>query len=167
MKPSLTRPLVLLAALALVVPAAAREPETLLARALSCQVDDGALATLMPALAAENAGMKTPAQTFAAPSGALYRLARPVSALGYSADAVHVLPGRIVMVVAGASPAAVAARLRLSAEPYGPAVRRIDDGHKIIAYQLHQGPLDGKVLVGCEYADPAALAWLGDDMAGF
>lgn len=111
--------------------------------------------------------MKAAAQTFAAPSGNLYRLATPVSALGYSADAVHVSPGRIVMVVTGASPAAVAARLRLSTEPYGPAERRIDDGRKIIAYQLHQGPLDGKVLVGCEYADPAALAWLADDMAGF
>lgn len=166
-KPSPTRPLILLAALALAAPAAAREPETLLARALSCQVDDGAVATLMPALAAENAGMKSAAQTFAAPSGALYRLAGPVSALGYFADAIHVSPGRIVMVVSGASPAAVAARLRLAAEPYGPAERRIDDGRKIIAYQLHHGPLDGKVLVGCEYGDPAALAWLADDMAGF
>ena len=167
MKPFLTRPLILLAALALAAPAAAGEPDALLARALSCQVDDGAVATLMPALAAKNAGMKTPVQAFAAPSGNLYRLAAPVSALGYSTDMIHVSPGRIVMVVSGASPDAVAARLRLSAEPYGPAERRIDDGRKIIAYQLHQGPLDGKVLVGCEYADPAALTWLADDMAGF
>lgn len=56
MKPSLMRPLILLAALALAAPAAAREPETPLARALSCQVDDSAVATLMPTLAAENAG---------------------------------------------------------------------------------------------------------------
>jgi hypothetical protein len=167
MKPSPTTPLILLAALALAAPAAAREPEALLTRALSCHVDDGALGTLMPRLAAENAGMKAAVQSFAAPSGALYRLAAPVGALGYSTDLIHVSPGRIVMVVAGASPAAVTARLRLSAEPYGPAERRIDDGRKIIAYQLHQGPLDGKVLVGCEYADPAALAWLADDMAGF
>jgi hypothetical protein len=164
MKPSLA---VLLTVLALAAPAAARGPETLLARALSCQIDDGAVATLMPALAAKNPGMKSPAQAFAAPSGNLYRLAAPISALGYSTDAIHVSPGRIVMVVSGASPAEVAARLRLAAEPYGPAERRIDDGRKIIAYQLHQGPLEGKVLVGCEYADPAALAWLPDDMTGF
>jgi hypothetical protein len=164
---SLARPLILLAALVVAAPAAAREPETLLARALSCQIDDGAVATLMPALAAENAGMKAAVQAFAAPSGNLYRLAAPVSALGYSTDAIHVSPGRIVMVVAGQSPAAVAARLRLESEPYGPAERRIDDGRKVIAYQLHQGPLDGKVLVGCEYGAPAALTWVADDMAGF
>jgi hypothetical protein len=167
MNRSLIRALSLLAALVVAGPAAAREPETLLARALSCQVDDGAVATLMPALAAENPGMKSPAQAFAAPSGNLYRLAAPVGALGYSTDAIHVSPGRIVMVVSGASPAVVATRLRLASEPYGPAERRIDAGRKIIAYQLHQGPLEGKVLVGCEYADPAALAWLADDMAGF
>lgn len=166
-RPWWTRSLILSAALALAAPSAARERETLLARALSCRIDDAAVATLMNALAAEDAGMKSAVQTFAAPSGNLYRLAAPVSALGYSTDAIHVSPGRIVMVVSGQQPASVAARLRLTSTPYGPAERRIDQGRKIVAYQLHQDGLDGKALVGCEYGDPAALAWLADDMAGF
>ncbi|WP_165191046.1 hypothetical protein [Caulobacter soli] len=121
----------------------------------------------MGALAAEDVGMKRPAQSFAAPSGNLYRLTAPVRALGYSTDAVFVSPGRIVMVVSGQDPAAVAARLKLASDPYGPAERQVDGAHKIIAHQLHQDGLAGKVLVGCEYGDPAALAWFADDMAGF
>ncbi|HWW24481.1 MAG TPA: hypothetical protein VNZ85_01135 [Caulobacter sp.] len=153
--------------LALAAPSAALARDSLLARAVSCQVDDGDLATLMGALAAEDPGMKSAAQAFAAPSGNLYRLAKPIGALGYSTDAIYVSPGRIAMVVAGQALAAVSARLQLEAEPYGPAERRIDDTRKIVAYQLSQGALNGKVLVGCEYGNPAAAAWLGDDMAGF
>mgnify|MGYP001040054370 CR=1 FL=1 len=156
-----------LVSLAAALPSTALAREGLLARAVSCQVDDGDVATLMGALAAEDAGMKSAAQAFAAPSGNLYRLARPVSALGHSADAIYVSPGRIVMVVEGQALAAVSARLQLEAEPYGPAERRIDDTRKIVAYQLSQGVLNGKVLVGCEYGNPAAAAWLADDMAGF
>ncbi|TCS10465.1 hypothetical protein [Caulobacter sp. BK020] len=164
----MTRFLTLAAALmAVAAPSAGLAAESLLARAVSCQVDDGDLVTLMGALAAEDAGLKTAAQTFAAPSGDLYRLARPVGALGYATDAIYVSPGRIVMVVSGEALAAVSARLQLEAEPYGPAERRIDDTRKIVAYQLSQGALNGKVLVGCEYGNPAAAAWLGDDMAGF
>ena len=160
----------LAAALALVAgaaPSAAREPESQLARALSCQIDDGAIATLMSTLAVENPGLKAPAQSLAAPSGNLYRLAAPVDALGYSAKEIYVSPGRIAMVVAGQSPASVSARLRLSPDPYGPAERPIDGARKIIAYELHQGALAGKVLVGCEYGDPAAQAWLAPDSGGF
>lgn len=148
-------------------PSAALARESLLARALSCRIDGGEVATLMDALAAEDAGMKSAAQCFSAPSGNLYRLAAPVSALGYSTDAIYVSPGRIVMVVSGQDPARVAERLKLTPDPLGPAERRIDDAGKIVAYQLHQGELDGKVLVGCEYGDPSALAWLADDAAGF
>ncbi|SFJ48356.1 hypothetical protein [Caulobacter sp. UNC279MFTsu5.1] len=162
-RPILAAVLVTLAA----APSAAFARESLLARALSCRIDDGAVATLMTALAAEDAGMKAPTQVFAAPSGNLYRLTAPVGALGYSTDAVYVSPGRIAMVVAGQASAAVVDRLQLAPESYGPAERRIDDGRRIIAYQLHQGALDGKVLVGCAYDDPAALAWFADDMAGF
>ena len=156
-----------LISLALAAPSAALARESLLARAVSCQVDDGDVATLMGGLAAEDPGMKSATQALAAPSGNLYRLARPVAALGYSTDAIFVSPGRIVIVVSGETLAAVTARLQLEAEPYGPAERRIDETRKIVAYQLSQGALNGKVLVGCEYANPAAAAWLGDDMAGF
>jgi hypothetical protein len=156
-----------LTALSPAAPAHAREPDGLLARALSCRIDDGALAKLMGALAAEDFGMKTPVQAFAAPSGALYRLKGPVSALGFSTDAIYVSPARITMVVSGQDLASVAARLKLTPDPYGPAERPVGGGRKIIAYQLHQGELDGKVLIGCEYADPAALSWLPEDAAGF
>lgn len=152
---------------AFAAPSAALARESLLARAVSCRLDDGAVATLMAGLAAEDAGMTSPAQAFAAPSGNLYRLARPVSALGAAADAIYVSPGRIAMVVSGETLAAVAARLRLEPAPFGPAERPIDEGRALIVYQLHQGGLEGKVLVGCKYGAPAALTWLGDDMAGF
>jgi hypothetical protein len=162
-------PLIALAALLSLgaAPSAAVAGETLLARALSCKIDDGAVATLMDRLAAEDAGMKSPAQAFAAPSGNLYRLKTPVSALGYAADAIYVSPGRIAMVVSGQTPESVGGKLQLTPDAYGPAERPVDDAHKLIAYQLHQGGLDGKVLVGCEYGDPAALAWLGADAGGF
>jgi hypothetical protein len=162
------RTLALVATLAaLAAPSAALARESLLARAVSCGIDDGAVATLMAGLAAEDAGMKSPAQAFAAPSGTLYRLAAPVSALGASTDAIYVAPGRIAMVLSGQGLAAVAARLQLEPAPHGPAERPIDEGRTLIAYQLHQDGLEGKVLVGCAYGAPAALAWLGDDMAGF
>lgn len=148
-------------------PSVAREPESLLTRALSCRIDDGAIATLMDRLAVEDPGLKAPAQSLAAPSGNLYRLARPVSAFGYSTQEIYVSPGRIAMVVAGQSPASVTARLRLEAVPYSPAERTIDGAHKIIAYELHQDALASKVLVGCEYGDPAAQAWLAPDSGGF
>lgn len=157
----------ILALLASVAPSAAVGGETLLGRALSCQVGDGALATLMDALAGEVSGMKTPAHSLAAPSGNLYRLARPVGALGYAANEVYVSPSRIALVVAGQSLVSVSSQLRLSATPYGPAERPIDAGRKVIAYELHQEPLAGKVLVGCEYSHPAAQAWLAAEDGGF
>ena len=167
---SLRRPhpaLILAAMLASATPAAAAERGSVLARALSCQIADGELAKLMDTLAREDTGMKTPTQSLAAPSGALYRLASPVSALGYSATEIYVSPSRIAMVVSGQPLASVSARLKLEPEPYGPAARPIDDTHKVIAYELHQSPLAGKVLVGCEYGNPDAQTWLAPDMSGF
>ena len=163
------RLLIIVAALMSVTlaPSAALAREGLLARALSCRIDAGEVATLMDALAANDAGMKSAAQSFGAPSGDLYRLTAPVSALGYSTDAIYVSPGRILMVVSGQDPALVSARLKLTHDPHGPAARRIDGERQIVVYQLHQGDLDGKVLVGCEYGDPAALTWLAEDAAGF
>ncbi|HWU15984.1 MAG TPA: hypothetical protein VN157_18465 [Caulobacter sp.] len=164
----MTRTLTLAAILmAVAAPSAALAGESLLTGAVSCQVNDRDVGTLMGALVAEDAGMKSAAQAFATPSGNLYRLAKPVSAMGYSTDAIYVAPGRIAMVVSGETLAAVIARLRLEPASYGPAERPVDDGRTLIAYQLHQGGLDGKVLVGCAYGAPAALTWLGDDMAGF
>ena len=156
-----------LASLAVVAPAAAREPETLLARALSCRLSEDEVATLMSAAAIAHPGMKAPVQSLAAPSGNLYRLAAPVSALGYSASDIYVAPGRILMAVSGQTKTAVSARLELTPESYGPDARRLGGGRTLIAYQLHQAPLTDKVLVGCAYDDPAALAWLGQDMTGF
>ncbi len=161
----MARSFVFLAMLMAATPALAQE--SLLARALSCRIDDGAVAKLMDTLAAEDAGMKKPVQSLAAPSGNLYRLAAPVSALGYVSSEIYVSPGRIVLAVAGQDLASVSAKLRLTPDAYGPAERRVDDGHTIIAYQLHQSPLAGKVLVGCAYDAPAAVGWLGQDGFGF
>lgn len=168
--PGVAKPFILVAALSLLsvaAPSAAFARETLLARALSCRIEDGAITGLMERLAIEDAGMKAPVQSLAAPSGNVYRLATHVSALGYSATEIYVSPSRIAMVVSGQALASVSSGLRLTPDPYGPAERQIDDAHKIIAYELHQDTLAGKVLVGCEYANPAAQAWLAPDQAGF
>lgn len=158
--------LVTLMALTAAAPSAARERETLLARALSCRIGDGEIAKLMEGLAAEDAGMRSAAQSLAAPSGNLYRLTAPVGALGYASSEIHISPGRIVMAISGQRLASVSAGLQLAPVAHGPAERRIDGARKIIAYQLHQSALAGKVLVGCEYADPAALGWFAQDDGG-
>ena len=157
----------MLAVVAGATPSTAFERGPLLTRALSCQIGDGAVAKLMSTLAVEDAGMKAPIQSLAAPSGDIYHLANPVSALGYSASEIYVSPGRIAMVVSGQPSASVFARLRLEPEPNGPAERQIDSTHKIIAYELHQSPLAGKILVGCEYGSPDAQAWLAPDKSAF
>lgn len=144
-------------------PVVAQERHGLLERALSCQIGASEIATLMSKSQADDAGMKRPAQTLAAPSGNLYRLTKPVSALGYSTSEIYVAPGRFAMAISGQALASVSAKLQLAADPYGPAERRIDASRAIIAYQLHQAPLADKVLVGCAYDDPAALGWLGQD----
>ena len=157
----------MLTLLAGATPAEAFERGPQLTRALSCQIGDGAVAKLMDTLAVEDAGMKTAVQALAAPSGNLYRLANPVSAFGYSTTEIYVSPGRIAMVVSGQPLASVSARLQLEPAPYGPAERQIDGTHKIVAYELHQSPLAGKVLVGCEYDNPDAQAWLAPDKPAF
>ncbi|AYV45971.1 hypothetical protein CFHF_00605 [Caulobacter flavus] len=156
-----------LAAALLLVAATPAAAETLLTRTVGCKIGDAELPGLLERLAAEDQGMKTAVQHLAAPSGALYRLDRPVDALGHVAREIYLSPGRIALVVAGQDLAAVSARLRLTPDPYGPAERRIDDTRKIVAYALHQAPLAGKVLVGCEYESPVAQAWLAPDDAGF
>ena len=158
--------LTVLMALATSTPPLKEAGTKLLVHALSCQIGEGEVATLMSGLASEDAGMKSPVQLFALPTGNLYRLNVPVRALGYSTDRIYVAPGRIAMVVSGASLATVSSRLRLAPIPYSPAERRIDGARKIIAYQLHQGALAGRILVGCEYDDPAAAKWFADDAAG-
>jgi hypothetical protein len=167
-KTRVASPFILAAALVvLTAPSVALAGETQLARAVSCQVGDGEIAKLMDRLATEDAGMKAPAQSLAAPSGNLYRLARPFSALGYSTSEIYVSPSRIAMVVSGQPLASVSARLHLAPTPYGPAERPVDDTRKIIAYELHQDALAGKVLVGCEYADSGAQGWLAQDAMAF
>lgn len=156
------------AALAMVAPlgaapATAQGAKTLLERAVACDLHERELATLIDAAGAEDAGMKQPAQTLAAPSGNLYRLTKPVGAFGYSASEIYVAPGRVVLAVPKQALDNVIAKLKLTAEPYGPAERRIDTSRSIIAYRLSQAPLADKTLVGCAYADPAALTWLGQD----
>lgn len=148
-------------------PAMAGEAQNLLGRALGCELADAEIATLLGRSAAEDAGMKRPAVALAAPSGNLYRLAKPVGAWGYAASEIYVAPGRIAIAVPGQALPAVVAKLQLTPEPYAPAQRRVSASRAIIAYQLSQVPLADKVLVGCAYAEPAALAWLGQDDALF
>lgn len=140
---------------------------TILERAVTCGIDESEIAGLMDALAAEHAGMGTPVQRFAVPSGNLYHLIKPMGAMGYSTRDIYVAPTRIAMVASGPTLQGVAAQLRLAPVPYGPFERRIDGTRKIVAYQLHQGSLSGKVLIGCEYDDAGARSWLGANDTAF
>lgn len=148
-------------------PALAQGAKGQIDRALACQAADGDLSSLMAHLASEDSGMRTPVHALATPSGNLYRLTKPALAFGYASSDIYVAPGRIALAVSGQSFEAVTAKLKLTPDPYGPAERRLDPTHTLIAYQLHQPPLAGKVLIGCAYEDPAALGWLGQDAMGF
>lgn len=141
-------------------PASAGPPPSLLSRALSCQLRGNEIQNLMETLPRQIPEMGSVARSYAAPSGNLYRLKRPESVLGYSSDEIYVQPARILMLVSGVSASKVARKLHLMFAPFPPAARAITPTATLVSYQLHQEGLAGKVLVGCEYDDPAALNWL-------
>jgi hypothetical protein len=142
-------------------PTNSRRASRLLSRALSCQLGDADLGTLMSALAAERPELRTPRAQLSAPSGTLYVLATPVSALGFSSSLILVQPMRILMAVQGMTVPRVAGRLLLEPVPFSPSSRSVRPNVSVIAFDLHHAQLAGRVLVGCEYALPGAAGWLG------
>jgi hypothetical protein len=146
---------------ATVPPVIAAPPPSLLRRALSCQLRGDEIPKLMQMLPRQIPEMGAVAQSYAAPSGNFYKLTGPVSALGYSSAEIYIQPARILMLVSGVSAKMVVRKLHLKLAPFSPAARSIRPTATLVSYELHQQGLAGKVLIGCEYADPAALNWLG------
>lgn len=131
---------------------------TLLERALRCELKETELARLMPGLAAQDKGFTRPAASGGAPSYDLYKTAGSVSAHGYNAAEVVVMPATIMLAVEGKPLAAAVKALQLEGDEYSPAVRSVRPGVEIIAFQLSSLP--NKVLIGCRYSHEAAGAWV-------
>jgi len=145
------------------LPAMAQTP-ALLTRAVSCQLTDAEIPSLPTALNALLPEMRKAKQSFAAPSGALYQLEKPVSALGYTSTKVLIQPARILLVVPEVTAKSVNKKLQLTEEPYSPASRSVRPTVSIVRFQLHQEGLAGNMLIGCEYAQEGAAKWLGEDI---
>jgi hypothetical protein len=142
-------------------------PATLLERALECKLADKDLASLMRELGAADGAMKKPATQIGAPTVDLYQLAAPVTAFGHSASTVAVMPGRILLAIDGATMDAASAKLKLKEESYGPSSREVRPTVSVVAFQLSAKPLAGKLLLGCQYGNPATATWVKADSFGF
>ncbi|AVR98537.1 hypothetical protein [Pseudoduganella armeniaca] len=132
----------------------------LLERALSCQLKDNQLASLMHDLAAQQPAFAKPTSQYGAPSADVYQLSEPVTALGYTAAEVVITPARILLAVPGKAVSDAAGRLKLKEEAYSPASRVIRPTVRIVAFNLSHEKLQGKLLVGCEYASSGAARWV-------
>jgi hypothetical protein len=135
--------------------------KSLLSRALSCEINDAEVPTLLKDIRSETTGMKVPEAYLAAPSGDLYHLNEPVSVFGLSSTAILVMSARILMAVPQTTLSHITKNLQLETIPFSPSSRSVRPSVSIIAFELHQKELEGKVLVGCEYALPSAAEWIG------
>jgi hypothetical protein len=135
----------------------------LLERALSCQLDDKELNTLMQELAVGNPALKKPKFQYALPALDVYQLSAPASALGYSSPLIVVFPSTILLAVKGGSVSDAMGKLKLKAEEYSHANRVVRPTVRLIAYQLAASEMKGHLLVGCEYRHPDALTWMPQD----
>lgn len=138
-------------------------PAPLIERALQCKLADKDLASLMRDLAAADSAMKKPATQIGAPTVDLYQLTAPVTAFGYTSSTVAVMPGRIALAVDGATVSSASAKLKLTEDAYGPSSRVVRPTVSVVAFQLSPKALAGKLLVGCEYANPATANWVAAD----
>lgn len=153
-------------ALSLSCAGASAAPAPLLERALQCKLEDKDLAALMRGLGAADSAMKKPVSQMGAPTVNVYQLAAPVTAFGYTSATVAIMPGRIVLAVDGTTVSAASTKLKLKEDEYGPASRAVRPTVSVVAFKLSSKPLEGKVLVGCEYANPATAAWFAADSLG-
>ena len=142
-------------------------PPSLLERALECKLADKDLASMMRDLGAAEVAMKKPATRIGVPTVDLYQLAAPVTAHGHSSSTVAVMPGRIVLAVDGATVSAASTKLKLQEDSYGPSSREVRPNVSVVAFQLSAKPLAGKLLLGCQYGNPATATWVAADSFGF
>lgn len=132
----------------------------LLENALSCKLKDSEIPSLIRHLAVQQPAFAKPSKQYGAPSADVYQLREPVTALGYSSSEVVITPGRILLAVPGKSVGQAVATLKLKEEAYSPASREVRPSVSIVALQLSNDALAGKLLVGCEYANADAAAWI-------
>lgn len=111
-------------------------------------------------LAAAHAAFAKPVAQHGAPAADLYQLTAPVSALGYRSSQVVLTPARILLATQVEPLPQVAARLGLQSAPYAPAARVVRPTVSVVAFRLAHKGLENSVLVGCEYATPAAARWV-------
>jgi hypothetical protein len=131
----------------------------LLERALSCKLKDKELPLLMQELSVQHPTLAAPVTQYGAPTADVYQLPTPVSALGYSSAEIVVTPARILLAVPNETPGQATGKLKLQQSPFSPASRMVRPTVSIVAFQLSHKALENKLLVGCEYANPAAAGW--------
>jgi hypothetical protein len=132
----------------------------LLENALACKLKDSEIPSLMRELAVQQPAFAKPSKQYGAPSADIYRLPQAVSALGYASAEVVVTPGRILLAIPGMPMRQAIDKLKLKEEPYSPASAAVRPSVSIVAFQLSHKDLDGKLLVGCEYANNDAARWI-------
>lgn len=132
----------------------------LLERALSCKLKDGEMPSLMRELAVQQTAFVKPSKQYGAPSVDIYQLREPVTALGYSSAEVAVTTGRILLAIPSEPMSQAIDKLKLKEEPYSPARREVRPTVSVVAFQLSHKTLEGKLLVGCEYANNDAARWI-------
>lgn len=132
---------------------------TLLERALTCELPDEAVGSLLVTLGAEHTGFEKPLARYSLPTTDIYELEEPVTAHGYTSRQVAVSPGRILLVVPIDSVATVARKLNLKEIPFSGARRPVRPSVTIVALQLSHKIIAGNILVGCEYAVRSAAEW--------
>lgn len=76
---------------------------------------------------------------------------------------IVVMPGKIMLAVSGATVSQATSSLKLEASSYSPANRSVRPTVSVVAFQLSAKQVEGKLLVGCEYANPAAATWIAPD----
>lgn len=149
---------VLLSLLAINVADAAADD--LIRRAVNCELREQELASFAKDLANSAPEFKEPSQQYGAPSADVYQLASPVASYGFSATQVVVTPARVLIAVSGKNVQDAVKALALEESRFAPASRAIRPNVSVVAFQMSHEAIRGKLLVGCEYASPAAAKWL-------
>lgn len=145
------------ACLLLPAPAFAETTESLLARALTCQLQAGEIAGLPAALASLDRSFAKPSQRYLLPSFNRYKAAEPVSAYGYATNDIVLAPDRVMILAPAADRKTIEVSLGLKDAKYAPSSKEVGPDRSIVAYEL--GSLPGKLLLGCQYDGQAAAAW--------
>ena len=139
----------------------AANPE-LIHRAVNCELRDDEVPTFTNALAQAGPDFKRPSAQYGAPVADVHDLAEPVSAFGFRAQQLVIMPTRVLLAISGQALAEVVKTLDLTEAPYAPASREVRPTVTVVALRLSHQALQNKVLLGCEYAQPASALWPGE-----